>query len=169
MISIQSLVSLLLLVIILPALAQLLLRIFASHPQAKDLWLARASILVLLLGSLVIGVADSPSVLIAAVALQALGTGFNPLVRCIITNILAGSHSRDGDDGDGSGGDQTIIGLLYSVIAFIETAGTMVANPLLAVAFRAGLGWGREWIGLPFIVAAGLFGGALVIVGSVDV
>ncbi|KAM7198756.1 Major facilitator superfamily domain containing protein [Naviculisporaceae sp. PSN 640] len=171
-VSIQCLVSLIQLVIVLPALAQYLLRILASHPRTKDLWLARASIVILLIGSLIIGLASSPQTLISGVALQALGTGFNPLVRGMITNLLTGSPSTGGAvNQDGTGGDhgQRIIGLLNSVIAFLETAGTMVANPLLGVAFRAGLGWGGQWIGLPFLLAAGLFAGALTIVGLVDV
>lgn len=145
--------------------------VFSSHPQAKDLWLARASILVQVMGCLIIGLADTPAVLIPGVALQALGTGFHPLVRGIVTNLLV-ARSR-GDDGDHNGssaaseGNQ-VVGLLYSVIAFIETTGTMVANPLLAAAFRVGLEWGGSWVGLPFLLAAVLFAGALVIVGFVD-
>ncbi|KAK4207235.1 major facilitator superfamily domain-containing protein [Rhypophila decipiens] len=170
LISIQALVSLLLLVLILPAIAQLLLRILSSRDshtaaQVKDLWLARSSILVQVLGALIIGFAASPGVLIPGVVLQALGSGFNPLVRGIITNLLEGTKNN-GDDNDGSGRVE-ILGLLYSVIAFIETAGSMVAAPLLAVAFRTGLELGRSWMGLPFMVAAGLFGCALVIVGCV--
>ncbi|KAM7183034.1 Major facilitator superfamily domain containing protein [Rhypophila sp. PSN 637] len=170
LISIQALVSLLLLILILPAIAQLLLRVLSardSHTEAqvKDLWLARSSILVQVLGALIIGFAPSPRVLIPGVVLQALGSGFNPLVRGIITNLLEGPNNN-GDDNDGDGHVE-VLGLLDSVIAFIETAGSMAAAPLLAVAFRTGLELGRSWMGLPFMVAAGLFGCALVIVGCV--
>lgn len=150
MLSVQAFCSLLLLIIFLPAIAQLLLKILP--PPAKDLWLARVSMALQVAGTLTIGLADEPALLIPGVALQALGVGFNLVVRGIMTNLLG--HE---------------VGLLYSVIAFIETAGTMIANPLLAVAFRIGLGWGRSWTGLAFMVAAILFTGALIIVGMIAV
>ncbi|KAK3939792.1 efflux pump ustT [Diplogelasinospora grovesii] len=149
--SVQSLVSLLLLTVLLPAAAQLLL-LRGLGPRSKDLWLARASILLQVVGAFVTGLAHTPPLLILGIVISALGFGYNLLVRGLMTSLL--SHD---------------IALLFSLIGFLETAGTVIATPLLTFAFRVGLDWGDSWLGLPFITAGVLFIGATAIVGSVSV
>lgn len=56
------------------------------------------------------------------------------------------------------------IALLNSTIAWVETAGAMIATPLLAGSFRLGLSWSGIWTGLPFFLAGCLFLSATVIV-----
>jgi hypothetical protein len=46
----------------------------------------------------------------------------------------------------------------YTSLAMVRIFGTLVGSPLLAMAFRAGLGMEEAGMGLAFYVAAGLFG-----------
>lgn len=45
------------------------------------------------------------------------------------------------------------LGTTYAAIAVTKSLGKMVTGPLVAAAFRRGL-----WLGLPFLLAAGLYG-----------
>jgi MFS-type transporter involved in bile tolerance (Atg22 family) len=79
------------------------------------------------------------------------GGGYNALIRSILTSLVEQHH----------------IGTLYNMIAVIETVGQIFAGPLLSGTFRQGMNMGGAWIGLPFIVAGGLFATAAVVVFSV--
>jgi len=57
--------------------------------------------------------------------------------------------------------------MLYTVIGICETAGALVAGPLLAMSFRAGLDWGGDWLGLPYIAAGSLFAVAAIALCSI--
>lgn len=61
------------------------------------------------------------------------------------------------------------IGRLYAIISVMEGIGNLIAAPGMAWAFRIGLRWGQEWLGLPFGFAALLFALVLLIVFSVRV
>ena len=49
------------------------------------------------------------------------------------------------------------VATLYTAVGITETAGGLLAGPLLAASFRTGMDWGGAWIGLPYIAAGGLF------------
>jgi hypothetical protein len=49
------------------------------------------------------------------------------------------------------------IGLLNTLIGFVEYAGLMVAGPVLSKALSVGFELGEPWIGLPYLCAAALF------------
>lgn len=80
-----------------------------------------------------------------------LGGGYNVLIRSLLTSIVEANH----------------VGTLYNTIAVTETVGLVIAGPLLSASFRRGLEMGGAWIGLPFIVAGGLFVTAIVVVFSI--
>ncbi|OAA57955.1 Protein kinase-like domain protein [Niveomyces insectorum RCEF 264] len=55
---------------------------------------------------------------------------------------------------------------LFNAAGILESVGTVIAGPLLAAAFRTGLRLDGLWTGLPFFVAAALFGTALVVLAT---
>ncbi|KAM7221105.1 Major facilitator superfamily domain containing protein [Rhypophila decipiens] len=198
--SIQSITTLTLLTVLLPLASYLLLEYRHILPpiiriirgtQSRDLTLARVSILLQTLGAFLTGFSPSAGVLIPSVIVSSLGTGFNILVRGLMTTMLLSSSSSSssegpsytslspsspsddepaqrtervkGDQGDIEGKDSHIA-LLNSSIAWVETAGAMIATPLLAGSFRLGLSWAGIWTGLPFFLAGCLFAFATVVV-----
>jgi predicted membrane channel-forming protein YqfA (hemolysin III family) len=46
---------------------------------------------------------------------------------------------------------------LYTAIAIMDTIGGIIAGPLLALTFNAGLKLGGQWIGLPFLIVSVFF------------
>lgn len=129
-----------LLLVGLPALNRLLTR-HGMSALGKDLLISRVSLALFTLGSLVISVA--PVVVLAAggIAIFALGYGFGPAARSLVTTFC----------------HQDEAGLLYSALAIMQSIGGLVAGPLLASTFRWGLSLGNEWTGIPFAAVAGLF------------
>ncbi|KAK4219174.1 major facilitator superfamily domain-containing protein [Rhypophila decipiens] len=198
--SIQSITTLTLLTALLPLASYFLLKyrhilppiiVRIQGPQSRDLTLARVSILLQTLGAFLTGFSPSAGVLVPSVILSSLGTGFNILVRGLMTTMLLSSSSSsegpsytslspsnggpDDDDeppaqraervkGDDIEGKDSHIALLNSSIAWVETAGAMIATPLLAGSFRLGLSWAGIWTGLPFFLAGCLFAFATVVV-----
>lgn len=107
----------------------------------KDLLISRLSLLFFAIGSLVIAAAPAVAILALGIVIFALGSGFQPAARSLATSFVS----------------QDDTGLLYSVLALMQSAGGLLAGPLLALSFRWGLSLGREWTGIPFAVVAGLF------------
>lgn len=89
---------------------------------------------------------------VAGIVLSALGYGYTFVLRGLLTSLI----SRD-------------IAMLYSMISFVEAAGSIVATPLLGVSFRIGLDYGGVWIGLPYLTAGLLFTGAFAIIGGIRI
>lgn len=52
------------------------------------------------------------------------------------------------------------MGLVNSVVGWLEMVGIMVAGPVLAEGMSEGLRRGGGWVGLPFWIAGGLLAGA---------
>lgn len=81
------------------------------------------------------------------------GTGFSASVRSLVTLMVASEH----------------VPRLYTSIAISDTVGSLVAGPFLALIFHLGLGLGGAWIGLPFLVSAGMMALVGVLVFAVRV
>jgi len=69
------------------------------------------------------------------------GSGFPVLIRSLLNALVEPHH----------------VGILNTLIGFLEVAGLMVASPTLAAAMRGGLNMGGAWVGLPFMVSVLLF------------
>lgn len=149
--SIRAFASLIVFGIILPVINQLLTKAPSLTPLMKDLWLARGSILLLVIGSFGLGLAPTSSTMIANLVLYSLGSGYGAAIRSLLTAAVHGEHT----------------GMLYAMMSLLENAGSLIAGPLLALIFRLGLVWGGIWIGLPFIGAGLLFSLAAAIVFGV--
>jgi len=59
--------------------------------------------------------------------------------------------------------------MLYTVVSIQESLGIFIANPILAAMLRWGIDLGGGWVGLPFLVAGGLYTVALGVVAGVSV
>lgn len=76
------------------------------------------------------------------------GTGFPPVVRSLVTSLVESHHESRSSD----------IGRLYALISVLEGIGNLIAGPGMAQLFRYGINLGTSWLGLPFGLAAFLFG-----------
>ncbi|KAK3949895.1 major facilitator superfamily domain-containing protein [Pseudoneurospora amorphoporcata] len=110
----------------------------------KDLALARTSSLLLTSGCLLIALASSRSSLTAGMVLFALGSGLGSTIRSLLNALVDEQH----------------MGLVNSVVGWLEMVGIMVAGPVLAEGMSEGLRRGGGWVGLPFWMAGGLLAGA---------
>lgn len=125
----------------LPIAGYILVSKCALSGQAKDFWLARGSVVLLMFGAFIIGLAATPVLMIIGVGVLALGSGYTILIRSLLASVV----------------EKHQIGTLYTIIGVLETVGILIAGPLLAFSYRVGLAWEGAWIGLPYIVAGGLF------------
>jgi len=151
LLSLRAFINLVVLLILLPTAGYLLITILGFNGQTKDLWMSRLSILLLTVGAVGIGFSETPAVMTAGVTLLALGSGFNFLLRSLLTSIVEKKHYAT----------------LFNSIGVLENIGKLLAGPLLAKSFRAGLELDGVWIGLPFMVAGILFAVATLTMGLV--
>jgi MFS family permease len=107
----------------------------------KDLWLARASILCLTLGTLGIGLSPSIATLVPAMIVQTSGSGFMFLARSIITTLVERDETAR----------------LYTVIEILQSVGNIVASLSITGVFQLGLRLGGFWIGLAWMMTSTLF------------
>jgi len=107
----------------------------------KDLWLARASIFCLTLGTLGVGLSPSIATLVPAMIVQTSGSGFMFLARSIITTLVERDETAR----------------LYTVIEILQSVGNIVASVSITGVFQLGLRLGGFWIGLAWIMTSTLF------------
>lgn len=141
LITIRSASTLLLLAVILPAISWLMVHKFKIHAMAKDLWLARVSGIVQTLGALLVAFSFSGPMLMFSLVVFAAGGGLTPVVRSLANALVEEHH----------------VGILNSLVGFMDMTGMMIAGPILAKAMREGIRLGGPWIGLPFMISALLF------------
>ncbi|KAK2734064.1 hypothetical protein FQN55_002932 [Onygenales sp. PD_40] len=141
LISFRSALTILLFLVLLPLASWYLTKHLHMHHRAKDLALAKGSVICLFLGTLGMGLAPSISLFMGAFLLQTLGIGFVFVIRSLATTMVRR--------------DQTA--RLYTFIEMLQAVGMIIASPTVTVVFTWGLGLGGGWIGLPWVVAAGLF------------
>ncbi|PGH19271.1 hypothetical protein AJ80_04138 [Polytolypa hystricis UAMH7299] len=142
LVSLKSILTVALFVAILPGISWVLVSRLHYHIREKDLILAKASIIFLLAGTLTMGIAPSIVFMIIGLVVQTLGIGFVFLTRSLATTMV----SRD----------QTA--RLYTFIEILQGLGLIIASPLMTSFFTVGLEAGGFWVGLPWIIAAVLFG-----------
>jgi MFS family permease len=148
LLSVRAFFSITLLLVILPLSSYLLTTKFHLSALTKDLFLARISILFLVLGSFIIGLAFNASLMILGLIITTLGTAYTLLVRSLLTSLVEKHH----------------VATLYNTMAVLETSGSIVAGPIMAGTFRWGLEIGGGWVGMPFLCAGVMFAGAAVVI-----
>ncbi|KAJ9498436.1 hypothetical protein H2202_006123 [Exophiala xenobiotica] len=158
LLSLRAAVNIALFALILPAIASFGLPRVGSAPL-RDLWLARGSIIFLLLGTFVLFLSATPALMIIGIILFTLGTGFAPTARSLVTSLVEFHNVETTSD----------IGRLYALISVMEGIGALVAALGMSWALRFGLRLGQAWLGLPFGFAAILFALVAVITFSIKV
>jgi len=76
-----------------------------------------------------------------ALIIGSLGTGYYSAIRSFVTSLV----------------EKDEVVLLYTVIGMIDSVGTLVATPLVTVAFAFGVRRGGLLMGLPFFIIGGLY------------
>lgn len=107
----------------------------------KDLYLARASIICLTLGTLGIGLSPTIGTLIPSMIVQTSGSGFVFLTRSIITTLVKRDETAR----------------LYTVIEVLQSMGNVVASVSITTVFQLGLRLGGVWVGLAWMMTSTLF------------
>lgn len=139
--SIRNAGSLVMLLAILPALSWLCLQRWGMTGMAKDLWIARCSGVVQIIGSLIVAGAVNGSLFSTGLVWLALGSGMSSSIRSLLNTLVEEHH----------------VGTVNSLVGFMEGLGVIIAGPLLAKSLSIGLHLGGGWIGLPFITGALFF------------
>ncbi|CAK7215814.1 hypothetical protein SBRCBS47491_002611 [Sporothrix bragantina] len=137
---------------------------------AKDLLLARVSLVCLVAGNILMAASTTLGALVVGLVLSTLAVGFGSLTRSLITfyfleesKVSSSLVSEETDrmtnaDGAQDKGkeDDDHTSRLYTLTGMVETFGSILAGPLLAWTFSSGLTLGGGWIGLPFYYVASL-------------
>lgn len=128
-----------LLVFILPAISKYYLHsLSASH---KNLYLARASVVCLGLGTLGIGLSPNIGFFILSVVVQCAGAGFLFLTRALLTVLVKREETAR----------------LFIILELVQSVGGVLASLLVTNTFQLGLELGGAWIGLAWIVFSFVF------------
>ncbi|RYP52755.1 hypothetical protein DL768_002184 [Monosporascus sp. mg162] len=126
--------------IILPWLSRALLRsttpakLRASDEHHRDLSLARWSFGILVVGSLLLGLAATLPGFVFGLIVMALGSAYSSLVRSLMSLYVDPEHTSR----------------LFSLVGMVEVLGAAYTQPFLARLFKLGLSLGGGWIGLPY-------------------
>ncbi|KIW52719.1 hypothetical protein PV05_08343 [Exophiala xenobiotica] len=94
LLSLRAAVNIALFALILPEVAAFALPRVGSA-SLRDLWLARGSIIFLLLGTFLLFLSATPALMIIGIILFTLGTGFAPTARSLVTSLCRISQYRD--------------------------------------------------------------------------
>jgi hypothetical protein len=148
LVTIRSFSTLLLLGAILPGISWMCVNKFKMTSMGKDLWLARISGIIQILGALLVAFSVNGSMLMGSLVVFAAGGGLSAVVRSLANALVEEHH----------------IGICNSLVGFLDMVGIMVAGPILAKALKVGFEWRGAWMGLPFMVSAFLFTISTVIV-----
>ncbi|EMC95092.1 hypothetical protein BAUCODRAFT_123567 [Baudoinia panamericana UAMH 10762] len=127
-------VKVLLLSAILPWLSKAVMQCLHLSSQQKDLYLARASLLLTALGTTMIGLAPNVPTVAISMAITSLGLGAHIMIRSFLTSLVPAHH----------------IARVFSIVSIVDTLGSMFGGALLAGLFKRGMQLGGVWIGMPF-------------------
>ncbi len=133
--------NLVVLMAVLPAISWVLISRLHMSGVAKDLVLARASSIILILGSLVIALAWNGYVLAFGLVVLSFGGGLNSLIRSLANALVEEHH----------------VGILNTLIGLMDQLALVIAGPLLSMTLSAGFDMGGIWVGLPFFCSALMF------------
>jgi len=138
LLTIRGATSLVTLLVLLPFASWFCLSRLAMSGVSKDIQLARLSAAISVAGCLIIAVAANGYVVAGGIIVLSLGAGVSGLIRSLLNSLVEEHH----------------MGIVNSLVGFMEMLGIMVAGPLLAQSLSTGMRLGGAWIGLPFLVSA---------------
>ncbi|KAF2183449.1 MFS general substrate transporter [Zopfia rhizophila CBS 207.26] len=144
LLSFRAATNLVALIVVLPIVNLILLKVLRMPAHRSDLWISRGSIVLTTLSFFVMGVSATPALLMFALLLYNLGTGFSAAMRSVSIHVVGGQSSPD-------------IARLFACIAIMEGIGVFISGPLLSSAFQWGMDLGLAWLGIPFIMSGIVF------------
>lgn len=136
---------------ILPVLSGILTGRFRFSVFRKDLVLAQASLVCLIIGSLLTG-GEHPAEVVTGLVISTFSAGISSLAKGLIASYVDPEH----------------MARLFALTGMVETAGAIFGGPSVAWAFDRGVKMGGRWMGLPFFYIAVLSAIALVALFFVD-
>ncbi|CAG8898198.1 unnamed protein product [Penicillium egyptiacum] len=142
LLSFRAAAQLLQFMLVLPWIDRTMRKRFERQPRKKDLYLARISIVTITVGFAIMGIAPVVGLSIFGIAIYTAGSGFGTFARSLISSLT----------------EPTMIGTLYSALALMNTLGSLLAGPMMSLAFRWGVNLGGAWLGMPYLISAALCG-----------
>ncbi|KFY83753.1 hypothetical protein V500_09918, partial [Pseudogymnoascus sp. VKM F-4518 (FW-2643)] len=138
--SVRAAIDMTVILVILPIASHLLTRPCgpALSTRAKDYLLALLSADAMVIGCILLAVSPPLPLVLTALAIFSLGTGFMGLCRALLTELVPGDQ----------------VASLYAAVGVVEILGSIVGGPVLAKLYGIGLEWGGVWRGGPFWVVA---------------
>lgn len=127
------------LVFVLPAISKYYLRTMTA--SQKNLYLARASVVCLGLGTLGIGLSPNLGFFLLSIVVQAAGAGFLFLTRALLTVLVKREETAR----------------LFIILELVQSVGSVLASLLVTNVFQLGLQLGGAWIGLAWIIFSFVF------------
>ncbi|THW17623.1 MFS general substrate transporter [Aureobasidium pullulans] len=132
--SVRALVGILVYLLILPRLSSFIQHKFALTSLCRDLTLARMTGTVLVAG-LFLAAGPTLGCVLAGLLLVTIGSSSTTICRSIAAHFV----------------DERHVASMYTFLNLLNTAGAILASPLLASTFVLGMKWGRDWQGLPYL------------------
>lgn len=137
--SLRSCLTIPLFLFILPGISKYVLRSFRT--SQKNLYLARASVLCLCLGTLGIGFSPNITSFILSMIVQASGAGFLFLTRALLTVLVKREETAR----------------LFTIMELLQSVGNVIASLSITKVFQIGLELGGAWIGLAWMMTSTAF------------
>ncbi|KAB8245009.1 MFS multidrug transporter [Aspergillus flavus] len=139
--------------ILLPAGTHFLDRHQGLEVISRDKIITQVNALLMLLGCLLIFLAPNLTLLSIGVVIFGLGASFSVTARTLVTSLV----------------DTPSLNTTYALMSVMSSIGSLVSGPLLAGVYHQGMVMGAIWLGLPFLLAAGLYGLVLIAISAVRV
>lgn len=124
---------------ILPGISKHYLRRFRS--SQKNLYLARASVICLSVGTLGIGLSPNIATFLLSMIVQALGAGFLFLTRALLTVLVKREETAR----------------LFTILELLQAVGNVIASLSITKVFQIGLELGGVWVGLAWMMTSMAF------------
>jgi MFS family permease len=144
--TVGSLTAVFTLLVLLPLSSHILIKRFRHNSISRDLFLARASIAIFIVGSLLTALAGVPWLFIGAMVVTNIGVGVSSLCRALL-NAFVEPHT---------------IATLNTTMSTMETLMGFVGAPVMGWLLSRGMELGGVWMGLPYFATTLLGVGVLV-------
>ncbi|THV95592.1 MFS general substrate transporter [Aureobasidium pullulans] len=132
--SARALVGILIYLLILPRMSSFLQHRMLFPPLRKDLLLARTMGIILAIG-LFLAAGPTLGCVLSGLLLVTIGSSSTTICRSIAAHFVDSRH----------------VASMYTFLNLLNTAGAILASPLLASTFVLGMRWGGDWQGLPYL------------------
>lgn len=131
----RGFMSLVTLLLVVPILSSFLTRTLHYDAVAKDLYIARLSAASGVVGYFIVSIASTAPSLYIGILFMSFSVPFIASITSVATTFLQSKNN---------------IATLYAAMSISKSIGCVVAGPLFAGLYAAGLQLGLEWSGLPF-------------------